>query len=308
MIKKVLIISVFLLSSVIGIFHFNKQRNVNKTLMNVAVSSKEDIVLCVRPSSDLNGLPVADRIEELFNTMGPKSELVDTVRYTSRVDWKKDKKPAWLADYATHFETSKHFIARSLNATKDYLKQEIKQGDHFNVLKKQVQFYMLVDLSRSRAWLYGLNEQTKKSILLKTYLVGLGTLDPKSESGCQTPLGLFKLQENVASYREGVFDQYQNKKTEMIQVFGTRWIPMKSGLQDQKGLGLHGCPWKKEESGQFVEERYLIGQYLSDGCVRFLQEDIEEIYSICISKPTFVEVVQSFDEATFLKEGRWHNE
>ncbi|NGX30724.1 MAG: hypothetical protein K940chlam8_00073 [Chlamydiae bacterium] len=309
MIRRILIFSIFLFGSTLTLLHFKRKNakaavEIQTKIQKPDEKTKQDLKtpLRVRSCDDLKGLPVADRINELFNTTGQKSSLIDTIRYTFRVDWKEDKKPAWLSDYATFHETSKHFIARSLNGSRDYLKQDLKQGDHFNVLKKEVSFYLLVDLSRSRVWFYGLDHQNQRAILLKTYLVGLGKLDSTKPSGSLTPEGTFNFQENVATYRVGRFDKYKDLDTEMIRVFGTRWIPIKENADDHGRLGLHGAPWRGEEP---KEERSLIGQYDSDGCLRFSQEDIEEIYAICISKPTTVEIVKDFHEAVFLDKGEW---
>ena len=52
------------------------------------------------------GLPEVDRIQQLFAHDSSKLPIVETVSYTSRVPWLKGR-PAWIADYASHFETSR---------------------------------------------------------------------------------------------------------------------------------------------------------------------------------------------------------
>ena len=91
-----------------------------------------------------SSLPEADRIEELFNKQDPRLPIVETIIYKSRVPWQKGR-PAWLSDYASHYETSRHFIARSLNGSPDYLKQDLAEGNRFNVLRldKEINFYLL---------------------------------------------------------------------------------------------------------------------------------------------------------------------
>jgi hypothetical protein len=88
-------------------------------------------------------LPEADRIEELF-VKDSKLPIVETITYKSRVNWQKGR-PAWLSDYAAHFETSRHFIARSLNGKADYLKQDLLEGDRFNILRKEkdIRFHLI---------------------------------------------------------------------------------------------------------------------------------------------------------------------
>ena len=244
-----------------------------------------------------------DRIDRLFTKGKNKLPFIDTVTYKSRVNWLQGR-PAWIADYASYYGTSRHFIARSLNGKKDYYTQKVSSGDQFNVFlkEKEVKFYLIVDLSKLRMWFYAFDTSSNYRYLLKTYKVGCGRVDKDSPSGSLTPLGTFTLSDKVAIYRPGVEGYFKDQKVEMIQVFGTRWMPY-SGEQDEtaamiKGFGMHGVPWHRDEvSGELIEDRDTIGKYESSGCVRLAQEDIEEIFSIVITKPTTVEIVRQFSEA-----------
>lgn len=245
-------------------------------------------------------LPEVDRMEQLFALGVSKFPFVETVSYTSRVPWLKGR-PAWIADYASHYATSRHFIARSLNRTADYFTQKISLGDRFNVLKRdrEIRFHLLIDLSRCKLWFYALDGEDR--YLLKTYKVGLGRLDPKKRSGSLTPVGKYALGEKVAIYKPGTMGFFQDEKAEMIRIFGTRWLPFEKELEGcseaAKGLGIHGAPWVAEAGGQLQEDRNKLGKYDSDGCIRLASEDIEEIFSIVITKPTCVELVKDFHEA-----------
>jgi hypothetical protein len=250
------------------------------------------------PSSE--NLPDADRIQQLFALDSSRLPIVETLSFTSRVPWLKGR-PAWIADYATQYATSRHFIARSLNRTADYLTQKISPGDRFNVFKKDknIQFHLLIDISRCRLWFYYIDLDQNERVLLKTYRVGIGRIDPKKASGFLTPLGKYSLGEKIAIYKPGIIGSFQDRKIEMLQVFGTRWIPFEKEIEGcteaAKGFGIHGAPWIfNVEKGQWLEDRSKIGQYDSDGCVRLYSEDIEEIFSIVITKPTFVEIVRDF--------------
>jgi hypothetical protein len=249
-------------------------------------------------------LPEEDRIEELFNKDEPRLPIVETVTYRSHVAWQKGR-PAWLSDYASHYDTSRHFIARSLNGTKNYLKQEVKEGDHFNVFRKgkNFNFYLLVDSSRCKMWLYYVDLDEKQKVLLKTYQVGLGRLDSAKISGILTPLGTYKLGENIAIYKPKTMGNYKGKSTEMITIFGTRWIPfekeMGTSTAPAKGFGIHGTPWKLETNGHLIDQISSIGKYESDGCIRLATADMEEIFAIIITKPAIIEIVRDFSEATF---------
>jgi lipoprotein-anchoring transpeptidase ErfK/SrfK len=246
--------------------------------------------------------PEADRISQLFRTKGEKLPIVETISYTSRVDWLKGR-PAWIADYAAHFATSRHFIARSLNGKADYFTQKVSTASKFNVFRrdKEIQFYLLVDVTLAKMGLYYLDIGTNERVHLKTYNVGLGKKNPQLPSGSLTPLGTYSLGSKIAVYKPGVNGQYMNKSTEMVRVFGTRWIPFEQAFDGctaaPKGYGLQGAPFIDDSSKQLVENRKTIGSYESDGCIRLLSEDIEELFSIVITKPTFVVIVKDFHEA-----------
>lgn len=248
-------------------------------------------------------LPEANRIQELFNITGAKLPVVETIVYKSRVAWQKGR-PAWLSDYARYYQTSRHFIARSLNGKPDYLKQDVADGAKFNVLRseKNIRFYLLADLSRCKIWFYCDDLDNKERILLKTYRTGVGRLDSSKASGFLTPLGQYSLGNKTAIYKPHVMGSYRGEQIEMIRIFGTRWIPFDKELQSctapAKGLGIHGLPWVVSASGKREEDRSSIGQYQSDGCIRLASEDIEEIFAIVITKPTVLEIVKDFHDST----------
>lgn len=247
-------------------------------------------------------LPEADRIAELFNKTDPRLPIVETITYRSRVPWQKGR-PAWLSDYAAHYMTSRHFIARSLNGGPDYFKQNIAEGDRFNVLRlgKNISFYLLIDTSRSKMWFYYIDRDANERVLLKTYAVGLGRFDSSKPSGMLTPLGKYSLGEKIAIYKPKVTGFYDGKKTEMIRVFGTRWLPFDKEIGEctapAAGFGVHGVPWVPGEKGELAENLNSLGKYESDGCIRLATRDIEELFAIIITKPTTVELVKDFYEA-----------
>ncbi len=246
-------------------------------------------------------LPDANLIDRLFATDSSRLPIVETVTYTSRVPWISGR-PAWIADYASYYSTTRHFIARSLNRKPDYFSQRVAPGDRFNVLAKDknLNFYLLIDLSRSKLWFYSLDLDTQERILLKTYNVGLGRKESKRKSGFLTPIGKYQLGSKVAIYKPGTMGYFQDQKVEMIKVFGTRWIPFEKEIEScsesYKGLGIHGAPWT-ESNGTLTEDTSKIGQYDSDGCIRLASDDIEELFAIIISKPTTIELVNDFHEA-----------
>lgn len=247
----------------------------------------------VAPVDISNDLPNIDRTFELFTTGPHKLPIVETVTYSSHVPWLKGRY-AWVADYATHYGTSRHFIARSLNGRADYFSQDVKDGSRFNVFReeKKIEFYMLVDVTRCKMALYYHDLATNERVLLKTYKVGLGKLSPEAASGSLTPLGRFKIGDKVAIYKPGVRGFHGNQQVEMVQVYGTRWLPLGNGY------GIQGAPWVTDpKTGALVEDRSVVGQYASDGGIRMTSEDLEELYSIVITKPAYVEIVKDFHTA-----------
>ncbi len=264
-----------------------------------AISDKEELQLALKTNEEL---PTADRIDELFRKVNPKSSIVETITYKSKVDWLKGR-PAWISDYAGHYKTSRHFIARSLNGKRDYMKQNVALGDRFNVFKleKDINFYLVIDTTRSKMWFYYYDKDAGEKVLLKTYDVGLGRLDSTQPSGILTPLGQYALGEKVGIYKPKKTGWYNGDKVEMIKIFGTRWIPFQEEVDgctaEAKGFGIHGAPWVEDASGKLIEDVACIGKYQSDGCVRLRSEDMEELFSIIITKPTFVCLVKDFFEA-----------
>lgn len=255
------------------------------------------------PQSSHDDFPIIDRVFQLYTTGPSKLPVVETITYASSVPWLKGR-PAWVADYAAHYNTSRHFIARSLNGKADYFSQKVFEGSKFNVFRKdkRIQFYLLVDVSRLKMGFYYIDLDTNERVLLKTYRVGLGRLDPSKPSGSLTPLGRYALGDKVAIYQPGTMSYVLDQKVEMIRIFGTRWIPFDQEIErataSAKGYGIYGAPWNLDsKSGKWSEQRECIGKYDTDGGIRLLSEDLEEIFSIIISKPSFIEIVKDFREA-----------
>lgn len=319
---KFLAIASFLLFTIIGLLALVKNGKTNQSISKTApiVIPLEREIQTVHSSLSMNEkvsqnsrespivqkeesmLPERNRIAQLFNKGDTRLPFIETIIYKSRVGWLKGR-PAWLSDYASYYNTSRHFIARSLNGKPDYFRQEISEGDSFNVFRKDkdIEFYLVIDISRCKMWFYAIDRDDDKRILLKTYRVGLGRLDGSRTSGLLTPLGKYKLGSKVAIYRPEVEGYYQGKKVEMVRIFGSRWIPFEKEVSEctslVKGLGLHGVPWISSETGSFSEDTSSIGKYESDGCIRLTSQDIEELFAILITKPTTVELVKDFFDA-----------
>lgn len=308
---RLFIVATILLFGAIGVIGWYKREP--KVKKEVREDRVQEIVLAPKGSTAPPALvpkgpvtaeefPEVDRIKQLFALDSSKLPIVETVSFTSRVPWLKGR-PAWIADYASHYDTSRHFIARSLNKKPDYFTQKISPGDRFNVFKKDknIQFHLLIDLSRCRLWFYCIDVGANERFLLKTYRVGLGRQDAQRTSGFLTPIGKYEIGDKIAIYKPGTSGFFQDEKVEMVRVFGTRWLPFEKEVEGcsepAKGFGIHGAPWVEGPNHQIVEKRSVIGNYDSDGCVRLASEDVEEIFAIVITKPTTVELVKDFRDA-----------
>ncbi|NGX45448.1 MAG: hypothetical protein K940chlam2_00602 [Chlamydiae bacterium] len=252
------------------------------------------------PLKSADGFPHADRMNDLFHSEKSKLPFVERVTYSPSVPWLKGR-PAWIADYAAHYATASHFIARSLKGPSNYLSMAVTEGDTFNVLTKDrpLEFYLAVDTSRCMMAVYCYDADAKKRYLLKSYRVGLGRRDLDSPSGCLTPLGRFQLGKNAAVYKPGAMGQYNDQKVELIQIFGTRWIPFGetiSGTASPKGYGIQGAPFVRDK-GKILEQDELIGKYASEGSICLSREDLEELFAVITSRPAYVEVVTDINHA-----------
>jgi lipoprotein-anchoring transpeptidase ErfK/SrfK len=319
---KIIFYGAIAIFGLIGILYFVKGKQPSSSVVQEIACSEESVKTNEEPKVDLKKsanvneenasstiIPAAvqeesdqvNLVDKLFTT-DEHLPIVDTVTYSSRVPWLKGR-AAWIADYASHFQTSRHFIARSLNKKPDYFTQKVLSGDRFNVIKKDVTFHLIVDLSKTKLWFYALDKATNSRYLLKTYTVGVGRKDPSKSSGCLTPVGKYWLGSKIAIYKPGTMGYFQDRKIEMLQVFGTRWIPFEKPADNTsanvKGYGLHGAPWATNAKTQELQEDLeKLGKYDSDGCIRLASKDIEEIFSIVITKPTMVEIVKEYNDAS----------
>lgn len=264
-----------------------------------SVVTKEEATSAV-PHAAIDDLEDVDVIELLFRKNSPLP-LVQTIHYKARVPWKSGRS-AWLVDYAAHYKTPLHFIARSINGRADYEPKMINDGQSFNVLSADAQFHLLIDLSRCKLWLYGVMPDRGERVLLKTYKVGLGRPDSKKLSGSLTPLGSYRLGSRVAIFKPKMMGNHKNKRVELVTVFGTRWIPFEKELyncsEPAKGYGIHGTPWQLDPHlGKLADNTQSLGKYESDGCIRLKTQDIEEIYAIISTREAVVEIVRDYNQA-----------
>ncbi len=247
-------------------------------------------------------LPKIDRMSQLFTTGSNKFPIVETVSFSPKVSWLEGRL-AWIADYASHFKTSRHFIARSLNGKADYFSQQVSHGSKFNVYStnRPFDFHIAIDLSSCQMALYYHDNLTNERVMLKTYDVGIGRKESANFTESLTPKGVFKIGSKIAIYKPGVMGTFQDKKVEMIRIFGTRWLPFEpvdpSFSSPHRGLGIHGLPWQDSEDGENIQENLTsIGSYSSDGCIRLSKDDIEELFAVVITKNCYVHIADTIQD------------
>lgn len=315
--SKLLMAAAVLLIPIVTFFNWpsKKEKLVAPIVQTVEIEMGENVALVaepevsapapslLKPISDDKELPVdVDLMLLLFQPYPPNLPFVETIAFSGRVEWVSGR-AAYLGDYSSHFQTSKHFISRSLHGVGNYLSDIVSKGDRFNVYRKdkQIEFHLVLDLSRLKLWLYSYDKQDQTNILLKTYRVSAGRIDNSRPSGCLTPLGTFAIGNDFAVYAEGVKGNFKNEQREMITVYGMRWISLGKEIAgcsgSSKGLGLHGVPWKRDEANHLQEAHDFIGRYESSGSISLLTEDIEELYSVIVSKPAIIHIVRDFTEA-----------
>ncbi|PIQ85487.1 MAG: hypothetical protein COV74_08330 [Candidatus Omnitrophica bacterium CG11_big_fil_rev_8_21_14_0_20_45_26] len=149
-----------------------------------------------------------------------------------------------LYDIAKKYHTTVDLIRKSNLLTKD----TIYPGQKLKVLKAELS--LAVDRSANLLGLFA------DGMLLKTYRVGTGKDD-------STPIGRTEIVnklENPTWYNSGAVIPPDSPKNEL----GTRWM----GFSLQ-GYGIHGTTAPE-----------TIGKHESQGCIRMLNQDVEELYLI----------------------------
>ncbi len=261
--------------------------------------------------SESNGCVVIEHDDEpeLVASLFAKNSncpIVETITYKSHAPWKQHRS-AWLIDYANYYKTPLSFIYRSLTGDTEAKNANVADGQQFNVFRRDVEFrfHAVVCLSNCTMRLYYVLPEGKRVVFLKSYPVCLGRKDSSRPSGFLTPTGTFQLGSRVAVFQPRMMGMHKSKQVELIQVFGTHWIPFEKEIADcsspAKGFGLHGTPIvRNDRTGELSEDNTSIGHYESDGCIRLSGKDIREIFSIVSTRKTYVEVVQSFQKSKLL--------
>ncbi|MDZ4199210.1 MAG: L,D-transpeptidase family protein [Kiritimatiellia bacterium] len=150
-----------------------------------------------------------------------------------------------LAVLARRFGTTVELISRS-NNIRGHL---IRPGDRIRILRGA--FRVEVNLTENTLTLL-LNYR-----FIKKYPVGTGQFQ-------KTPAGEFKITDRIAQPTWWRPDGKEIPYGHPENVLGTHWLSL-----DLKGYGIHGT-WQPES----------IGKRESAGCVRLLNTDIEELYTL----------------------------
>jgi hypothetical protein len=236
---------------------------------------------------------------------GSNCPIVKTIRYKSRVPWKSGRS-AWLIDYAKHYKTPLDFIYRSIHNGEDKIPSSIADGVEFNVYRDDVdfRFHLLVSLSSCTMRMYYVLQKEKKVVFLKSYRICVGRKSSQTTSGYLTPMGLFQLGPRVAVFKPNMMGPYKGKRVELIQIFGSHWIPFEKEISDcsepAKGYGIHGTPMVRNAKGEIEEQIETIGGYHSDGCIRLSGKEMKELFAVISTRKTYIEIVSSFQQSRLL--------
>jgi len=153
-------------------------------------------------------------------------------------------------------------IAKKFGTTPDLL-QESNRVDPFRLQigkrLKVVTGKFQLKVSKSKNIL----QLISGDVVLNEYRIGTG------EYG-KTPAGRFKIADKVKEpvwFRDGRAIPYGHPDN----VLGTRWLKLDSaeGQKDLVGYGIHG-----------TDDQSTIGRESSQGCIRLLNRDVEELYKI----------------------------
>ncbi|MFH1782514.1 MAG: L,D-transpeptidase family protein [Candidatus Omnitrophota bacterium] len=157
-----------------------------------------------------------------------------------------------LSEIAKKFSTTVDMV-KACNSLKDDV---IRVGSNLKV--PQTQYRIMVDKSQNILTLL-----TDKDRFVKVYKVSTGA------NNC-TPVGTFKIVNKIKDpvwYTEGAIVPAESPDN----ILGSRWL----GLSE-KGYGIHG-----------TTEPESLGKQATQGCIRMLNAEVEELYTIV---PTNVEV------------------
>jgi lipoprotein-anchoring transpeptidase ErfK/SrfK len=157
--------------------------------------------------------------------------------------------------YTVKSGDSLYVLARKNHTTMEFVKKinNLKSNDIYIGKKLKIHtapFSIVIDKSRNTLVLYSGGEPVKK------YSVATG------KKNC-TPVGSFKVTDKLVNptwFRTGAILPPGSPENAL----GTRWI----GL-DKPSYGIHGTIEPKS-----------IGTQASEGCIRMLNEDVEELYSV----------------------------
>ncbi len=156
-------------------------------------------------------------------------------------------------------------IAKKYNTTAEVIQKNNRmEGRDFNIVPGQTlcvykgYWKILVKKSKCRLYLYDGDK------LFKVYMVGVGRQN-------RTPAGTFLIsmkQKEPDWYYKGKKYEYGSKEN----ILGTRWMAIKPTGETNpalQGYGIHG-----------TAEPESVGKPTSNGCIRMVNEEVNELFSI----------------------------
>lgn len=197
--------------------------------------------------------PSLDAISEIHNKLEGLNIKILFSPIITKESFQYEIKPNdTLGQIAGKYRTTVGLLKKSNNLNSDI----IIPGKFLKIPKST--FSVLIDKSQNLVFLKSEGE------IIKTYTASTGENN-------STPVGTFKIEEKLISpvwYKIGAVVSPDSPEYEL----GTRWM----GLS-VSGYGIHG-----------TKDPRTIGKHITKGCIRLLNKDVEELYTIL---PSGTEVI-----------------
>ena len=262
---RILVIAgLLILAAGLGVFLFSRTRE------SALSENKEDIAAAVSEQNILADIPALEQKADIIRLKAVYQKLIsdfpnskDAGAWQKKLDeinlkliFSSAVVPGLSQEYVVQPQDTLTKIAKQFNATVELIKKSnglasdnIRPGKKLKVWTAR--FTVFVDKSQNILTLKCNDE------IIKTYNVATGTNN-------STPVGTFKIGNKLVNpvwYKEGAVVPAGSPEN----ILGTRWL----GFDDLPSYGIHG-----------TTEPQSIGKQSTAGCVRMINAEVEELYSL----------------------------
>ena len=262
---RILVIAgLLILAAGLGVFLFSRTRE------SALSENKEDIAAAVSEQNILADIPALEQKADIIRLKAVYQKLIsdfpnskDAGAWQKKLDeinlkliFSSAVVPGLSQEYVVQPQDTLTKIAKQFNATVELIKKSnslasdnIRPGKKLKVWTAR--FTVFVDKSQNILTLKCNDE------IIKTYNVATGTNN-------STPVGTFKIGNKLVNpvwYKEGAVVPAGSPEN----ILGTRWL----GFDDLPSYGIHG-----------TTDPHSIGKQSTAGCVRMINAEVEELYSL----------------------------